>query len=88
MGADVLSIGTIDQIYLSLRISSIGELAKENMPIILDETFAYFDSERLKNILEFLNTEYKNRQIIILTCTNREIENLEKLDVTYNKIEL
>ena len=58
------------------------------MPIILDETFAYFDSERLKNILEFLNTEYKNRQIIILTCTNREIENLEKLDVTYNKIEL
>ncbi len=86
--ADVLSIGTIDQLYLSLRISSIGELAKENMPIILDETFAYFDTERLKNILNFLNTEYKNRQILILTCTNREIESLEELNISYNKIEL
>lgn len=86
--ADVLSIGTIDQLYLSLRISSIGELAKENMPIILDETFAYFDTERLKNILNFLNTEYKDRQILILTCTNREIESLEELNISYNKIEL
>ena len=39
--ADYLSQGTIDQIYLSLRISSTNELTPENMPIILDETFAY-----------------------------------------------
>ncbi len=84
--ADMLSIGTIDQLYLSLRISSINELTKENMPIILDETFAYFDRERLVNVLEFLNEEYKNRQIIILTCTNREMEALETKEIPYNKI--
>ncbi len=86
--ADVLSIGTIDQLYLSLRISSINELTKENMPIILDETFAYFDNERLKNVLEFLSKEYKDRQILILTCTNRENEILDKMNIEYNKIEL
>ena len=85
---DVLSSGTIDQLYLSLRISSLDELTKENMPIILDETFAYFDNNRLENVLSFLNTEYKERQILILTCTNRETEALEKLGIEYNKITL
>ena len=84
----MLSVGTIDELYLSLRISSINELTKENMPIILDETFAYFDNERLNNVLEFINKEYKNRQIIILTCTNREIESLKNLHIEYNKIAL
>ena len=78
--ANVLSVGTIDQLYLSLRISSIDELSLENMPIILDETFAYFDKNRLENVLKFLSEEYKNKQIIILTCTNREIEVLEGID--------
>lgn len=54
------------------------------MPIILDETFAYFDSERLENVLKFLSQEYKDRQILILTCTKRETEALEKLDIEYN----
>ncbi len=86
--SDVLSIGTIDELYLSLRISSIKELSKENMPIILDETFAYFDDERLKNILTYLNEEYSQSQIIILTCTKREINKLEELGILYNKIEI
>ena len=84
--ADVLSVGTIDQLYLSLRISSIDELSSENMPIILDETFAYFDKTRLENVLEFLSKEYENKQIIILTCTNREIEVLEGIDRTEKKL--
>lgn len=36
-----LSTGTIDQLYLALRLSMIDELSKENLPIILDESFAY-----------------------------------------------
>lgn len=86
--ADLLSIGTIDELYLTLRISSIKELTKENMPIILDETFAYFDNERLENVLGFLDKEYRNNQILILTCTDREKKALEKLGISYNNIEL
>ena len=86
--ADVLSTGTIDQLFLSLRISSLNELTKEKMPIILDETFAYFDKRRLENVLKFLNQEYKDSQILILTCTNREMDILEELNIKYNKIAL
>ena len=55
---DNLSIGTIEQIYLSLRLSSINNYTEENMPVILDETFAFFDNERLENTIKFLNNVY------------------------------
>jgi len=86
--AENLSIGTIDQLYLSLRLATIKEITKEKMPIILDEAFAYYDEERLQNILSYLVNEYIQSQIIIFTCTNRENEILEKLGVKYNKIDL
>ena len=86
--AENLSIGTIDQLYLSLRLATIKEITKENMPIILDEAFAYFDAERLKNILEYLSNEYKQKQVIIFTCTNREEETLNLLKTNYHKIAL
>ncbi len=86
--ASKLSVGTIDQLYLSLRLSMVGELSEETMPIILDEAFAYYDKERLKNILLYLNDKYKNTQIIIFTCTNREKEILEEELIKYNKVNL
>lgn len=85
---EYLSIGTIDQLYLSLRLGVASSISNENLPIILDETFAYYDEERLKNILEFLHTEYEDRQIIILTCTGREKDILQKENIEFNYIEL
>ena len=86
--ASKLSVGTIDQLYLSLRLSMIEDLSKESMPIILDEAFAYFDEERLENILKYMNDKFKNHQIILLTCTNRENEILEKENIDYNYCEM
>lgn len=86
--ASKLSVGTIDQLYLSLRLSMVEELSEENMPIILDETFAYYDTERLENILKYINEKFKNHQIIIFTCTNREEKILENANINFNKIEL
>ena len=86
ISVDNLSIGTVEQIYLSLRLSIMEELSTEKMPIMLDETFAYYDSERLQAALEFLaNTDH---QVIIFTCTNREKEILDKLNINYNYIVL
>ena len=86
--ASKLSVGTIDQLYLSLRLSMVEELSEENMPIILDEVFAYYDDERLKNALTFLNEKCKNHQILIFSCTNREKEILEELKLKFNIINL
>lgn len=86
--ASKLSIGTIDQLYLSLRLSMVEELSEENMPIILDEAFAYYDAERLENILKYMSEKFKNHQIIIFTCTTREKEILEKSKIDFNQIKL
>ena len=83
-----LSIGTIDQLYLSLRLSALNEISEEKMPIILDEAFAFYDNERLENILKFINENYKENQVIIFTCSNREKDILSKLDIEYNFIEI
>ena len=88
VNANKLSIGTIDQLYLSLRLSMIDDLAQEKLPIIIDEGFAYYDNDRLKNILIYFSEKFKNRQIIIFTCTNREKEILEKLDIKFNFVNL
>ena len=82
------SVGTIDQLYLSLRLSMIDELSNEKVPILLDEAFAFYDDNRLENILLYLNNEFKDRQIIIFTCTNREKNILEKENVKFNFITL
>ena len=86
--ANRLSIGTIDQLYLSLRLSMVEDLSEEKMPIILDEAFAYFDTERLKNMIKYLSEEYRNRQIILLTCTEREKEIFDELNINYNLVNL
>lgn len=83
-----LSIGTIDQLYLSLRLAMVEEMSEERMPIILDETFAYYDTERLKNILGYLAKRFYNHQILIFTCTSREEELLKDLNLEFNMIEM
>lgn len=86
--AERLSVGTMDQMYLSLRLSAIKEMSNETMPIILDEAFAYFDNNRLANILSYLNSEYRNHQILIFTCSDREKEALKANNIEYNLINL
>ena len=74
--------------YLSLRLSALKEISEEKMPIILDEAFAYFDNERLRNILKYISQEYSDYQILIFTCSNREKENLDSLNIPYNFCEI
>lgn len=86
--ANLLSVGTIDQLYLSLRLAMLDEISQEKMPIILDEAFAYFDDERLKNSLLFLMEQAKEHQIILFTCTKRERQILEELNLDYHWVEI
>lgn len=81
-----LSEGTIQQIYLALRLSVINEISSEILPIILDETFAYYDDDRLKQTLLFL-LKLPN-QVIIMSCTDREKKILDEIKAEYNYIEL
>nr|WP_295678110.1 AAA family ATPase [uncultured Lachnoclostridium sp.] len=85
---DRLSAGTMDQIFLALRLSVASLLfPEENMPILLDDSFALYDDERTKAALRLL-AEETNRQVIIFTCHRREKELLEECKVTYHYVDL
>ena len=86
--AENLSVGTIEQLYLSLRLGAMDEISEEKLPIILDEAFAYFDKERLENSLKYLNEVSSNRQVLIFTCTNREKDILDEMKGRYNYIKI
>ena len=81
-----LSFGTIQEIYLALRLAMVKELSKENVPIILDEPFAYFDDNRIAKVLESLNQ--LDNQVIIFSCSKREKEILNRVGLEYNFIKL
>ena len=82
-----LSVGTIDQLYLALRVAVMQQISEESLPIILDESFAYYDEKRLENVLQFIQKELNN-QVIILTCTDREKQILNKMGYEYQYISL
>lgn len=88
VSSNLLSVGTIDQMYLALRLLATKEITNEKMPIILDEPFAMADDERLKNIFLFLNDYYKENQKLIFTCTTREKQILDELNMEYHYIEM
>ena len=83
VGIEKLSRGTIEQIYFALRMAAGELLYEEEYPVLLDDTFAYYDDERLKNTLAWL--EKNRKQVIIFTCQNREEEALLALDISYKK---
>ena len=70
--------------YLGFRLGLAKKIG--DMPIILDESFAYYDNDRLENLLN----SFKNikKQIIILTCSDREKKILNKLKLNYNYLEM
>ena len=78
------STGTIEQVNLALRLAYIDTISKEKLPIILDEAFAFYDDERLANIMKFLNKEYEDRQVIIFTCSNREKKIIDEENIKSN----
>lgn len=81
-----VSKGTIEQVYFALRMTAIEVLCEEEFPVILDETFAFYDQERLETTLRWL---YKNKkQVLIFTCQTREIEALEYMGIPTSVIEL
>ncbi|NLZ80466.1 MAG: AAA family ATPase [Clostridiales bacterium] len=82
-----VSKGTIEQIYLALRLALADVLfGSKNMPILLDDAFVLYDGERLANSLKQLGK--MDRQILIFTCHEREKEILETLQIPYSYTEL
>ena len=82
-----LSTGTIEQINFALRLSILKEITDEKIPILLDETFVFYDEDRLRSVLDYL-VNIEQRQVLLFTCSNREKEILDQYNINYNYIEM
>ena len=69
-----LSRGTVDQLYLAVRLAVCKLCLPELPPIVLDDAFTAFDDERLKLALDLVTELAQNQQIILFSCQKREGE--------------
>lgn len=81
-----VSQGTVEQIYFAFRMAVAELLHEEEYPVILDDTFVFYDEVRLEQTLHWL-AEHK-KQVLLFTCQKREEELLEKLGISYKRISL
>ena len=82
-----LSRGTLEQIYLALRLA-VGNvlMSNEEMPIFLDDAFAMYDDVRLSETLKILAKTGK--QVFIFTCQKREEAILRREAIAYHAINM
>ena len=84
-----VSSGTMDQVYLALRLAAAKLLqgSGSGFPLIFDDSFTQYDDERLKTALEWLASAYGG-QIIIFTCHRREAQMLRARQAEFHLIEM
>ena len=87
---DQVSSGTMDQVYLALRLAA-ADLMQEGsdpLPLLFDDSFVNYDESRLRTVLAFLSKQYAGRQILIFSCHRREAQILRATMQEYTLTEL
>ena len=75
LNEDFLSTGSLEQLYLSLRLAMAEIMFPEGkVPLFLDEPFVSYDKERLERVLRYLLSKKDRYQIFLFTCQEREME--------------
>ncbi|MBE5971562.1 MAG: hypothetical protein E7246_03440 [Lachnoclostridium sp.] len=84
-----VSSGTMDQVYLALRLATAKLLQGEGelFPLIFDDSFTQYDEERLRTALKWMAKAYGG-QMLIFTCHKREKQILEGHQIDFNYVEI
>lgn len=85
-----ISRGTMDQIYLALRLAVASFLASggEDLPLLFDDSFANYDEKRLRSVFRWMQKTFRNRQMLIFSCHKREAQMLTSQQINFNLIDL
>ncbi len=75
------SKGTHQQIYLSLRLALLDHLdrGKNQLPLVLDETFSNWDDDRLVPTLKIIDEIATRRQVFLFTCQKDIASRIEEV---------
>lgn len=70
-----LSEGTIDQLYISLRLA-MGNVMYNRypFPFMIDDAFLHFDDQRTENFIQILRSLDEDRQLFVFTCKRSTAE--------------
>ncbi len=84
-----VSSGTMDQVYLALRLAAAKLLQGdgEPLPLIFDDSFTQYDDDRLRTALKWLSESYGG-QMIVFTCHRREAQMLRAHQIPFHLIEM
>ena len=65
-----LSTGTVQQLYLCLRLALAGEFAEKGtaLPLIMDDVLVNFDPERAAQVAQVIADISTRHQVLLLTC--------------------
>ncbi|MHB1017315.1 MAG: AAA family ATPase [Coriobacteriia bacterium] len=68
--SDLLSRGTAEQLYLSIRLGLIARLGDVGsaLPVLMDDVLVNFDPERREGAAEAIAQLARERQIVFFTC--------------------
>lgn len=85
---DQLSRGSLEQLFLAVRISRIKEI-KPHLPLVLDDSLVNFDSKHLYNTAKIITNLAEQHQIFILSCHPHLVEYISNISnsVQYWKLE-
>ena len=70
-GSQFRSDGTVDQLYLALRLA-VAKTLSPDAPLVLDDALVRFDDQRLAAAMALLKEEAKSKQVLLFTCQSRE----------------
>jgi len=67
---DRLSRGTVEQLYLALRLALIRAYHQKgiNLPLVLDDTLVNFDHHRARQAIRILQEMSATHQLLLFTC--------------------
>ena len=83
----ILSRGTAEQLFLSVRLNRIRAI-NQKLPIIFDDPFVNFDDSHVKNTLKLIAELSEDNQIFIFTCHSEVIKHIDAMrsDVQFWKL--
>jgi len=85
IAVDRLSKGTVEQMYMALRLAAAEIIfADDTKPILLDDAFVMYDNKRMGSTIKFMSDHLE--QIIAFSCHTREKVMADKLGIDYKLV--
>jgi uncharacterized protein YhaN len=81
LSPQILSRGTAEQLYLSMRLALVREYANhvDPLPVVFDDIFVNFDPERSRTSFKAIRDLCTTHQVLLFTCHPHLVRQVEEI---------